>query len=250
MLGPWTPLIWSLVLLAALWWVSRRLTIFITTTLLLLTRSGRTTTIIYAIAILPGTLVHEISHWAMAKVVGVKTGAVDVLPRLEANGSLRLGSVSVRGGGLLQLTLIGLAPLLAGSALTMWLSYSLFDVTALSQAWQAQQWGQVLDVIAAGLSQPDALIALYFLFTVSDAMFLSASDREPVLKMLLYLGLILATFFALGLLPALPASWAAALQRAFQAYASGLAVALGLHAALALVFGSMALLLRQWFERQ
>ncbi|NOX63214.1 MAG: hypothetical protein GXP42_14910 [Chloroflexi bacterium] len=237
MFGPWGPLIWSLALLAALWWVSRRLAFYFMSTLYALTRHETLTYALYAILILPGTLIHETSHWLMAQLVGVRTGKVSVLPQIKGkSGQLRLGAVDVRGGKLWQHTLIGLAPLLVGSALTVGLSYALVDVEALAEAWRSREMDAMLGALVASLARPDAALGLYLLFTVSDSMFLSASDREPIQRMVLYLGLILAALYMFGLLPALPASWSESLQHGFRLYALGLSVALALHLALTAVF--------------
>lgn len=229
MLEAWAPLLWTLVLVAALWWVSRRFAFFFMSAVLELTHSERTASGFYAIFILPGTIMHEASHWLMAKLVGVKTGQVRLLPTLSNTG-IRLGSVDVRGGRLWQLTLIGLAPLLVGSLLTLWLSYSLFDVERLA-AVSADGRGKILlAVFVAALRQPDAFLLLYLLFTVSDAMLLSASDWAPIQRMVLYVGLLLLIIlFLFGGMPVLPERWTAAIQKAFQAYAFGLGMTLFLH---------------------
>ncbi len=244
MLGSWAPLIWSLALLAALWWVSRQLAFFFVSVIYRLTRHEGAAASIYAIVILPGTLVHETSHWLMAKLVGVRTGGFTVLPQMGREGTLRLGAVDVRGGRLWQHTLIGLAPLLVCSLLTLLLANSLVDVGQFIAFWQAGQWNQAFAILRASLHQPDALLTVYLLFTVSDAMFLSASDRAPVKRMLLYLGVVLTVIFIITGFPALPASWNITLQGAFSVYAVGLGIALLIHLTLMVFFGVFHYVLR------
>lgn len=244
MLGPWAPLVWSLVLLAAVWLSGRQLARYFLSTVYLLTRSQNAAGSLYAIVLLPGTVVHEVSHWLMAKLVGVRTGSISLFPSRGRGGSYQLGFVTVRGGALWQHTLIGLAPLLAGSLLTYWLATGLFDVPALQQAWLARRWPDIGAVLAAGLRGPDVGLRLYLLFAISDAMFLSAPDRAPVQRMLVYLAAALTVLYAVGWVPALPPEWTTALQGAFAAFAAGLAVTLGLHLVLLAVFWGLFQLVR------
>ncbi len=246
MFGSWAPLVWSLTLLVVLWLVSRRLTFYVLSVLYLLTRSQTTAVSIYALLILPGTLLHETSHWAMAKVVGVRTGKFSVLPQFTAQRTLQLGAVDVRGGGLWQHTLIGLAPLLAGSFFTLWIAVYLVDVRVLGMAWQMGRWDAVADALFAGLQQPNAALFIYLLFTVSDAMFLSASDRAPVQRMLIYLALTLSVFYLLGLIPAFPQNGMALIQNVFRVFAYGLGVALAIHLSLLVIFGALYYVVRGW----
>lgn len=202
MLPPWALLLLaSLALLAALWWVSRRLTVHILTLILLLTRNDEIAQILYAILILPGTVMHELSHWLAARLVGVRTGKISLLPQVTRDKGLRLGAVDVRGGALWQHTLIGLAPLVVGSLLTAALALRLVAVEEVRLATQAGTWQGATALLHRILATPDLAIWLYLLFTISDAMFLSASDRAPVQRMLLYFGGLLLILYLLGGLP-------------------------------------------------
>ncbi len=250
MLGAWTPLFWLVALLVTLWWVSRRLAHYFMGSVYLLTQNEGFAVAAYAIFIIPGTLVHEISHWLIAQMVGVRTGSFDVLPKFSRDGTIQLGSVGIRGGNLAQLALIGLAPMIVGSVLTMWLSYGLVDVDALGYALESGRWSAVGVVLLASLRKPDALLALYLLFTISDSIFLSSSDRAPVQQLALYLGLALIPLYLFGILPALPNSWTAALQQGFAVFASGLAIALVVHVLLLILFGGIFYLVRSLSARR
>jgi hypothetical protein len=97
----------------------------------------------------------------------------------------------------------------------------------------------VSNVLAASLQKPDALLAIYLLFTISDSIFLSASDRAPVQQLALYLGLVLIPLYVLGVMPAIPDTWTTALQQGFAVFASGLAIALVVHVLLVILFGAV-----------
>ena len=231
----WSPLIWSAALLVVIWWLTRRLAYYLMAAIYLLTGSKEVAVVAYALLFLPGTLVHEFAHWGMAKLLGVKTSGFSILPKLAKGGQIRLGAVDVRGGGLVQHTLIGMAPMVLGGLLTVMLSYVLVDVPRLQTAVQSGVYEEVLRVLTGAFEHPDAWILLYLLFTISSSMFLSASDRAPIQQMALYLGLVLLPLYLLGFLPALPPSWSQSIAQVFGVFASGLAVTLVVHLAMTLL---------------
>ena len=243
----WSPLLWSAAFLVAIWWLTRRLAFYLMGGVYRLTGSQQVAVVAYALLFLPGTLVHEFAHWGMAKLLGVKTGGFHILPKLEKNGEIRLGSVDVRGGNLLEHTLIGMAPMLLGGLITVGLSYALVDVDAVKKAVQSEEFGMVIQALAGAFQHPDAFILLYLLFTISSSMFLSASDRAPIQQMALYLALVLLPLYLLGILPALPPAWSQTIADMFGIFASGLAVALLVHGVmtgLALLFWGAARAIR------
>ena len=197
---------------------------------------------LYAVFFLPGTFLHEFAHWSSARLLGVKTAGFHVLPQWGKKGTIQLGSVNVRGGHLVEHTIIGVAPMLLGGAVTMLLSYMLVDVDALSRAIQAEQYGNVLAVALHAFHHPDALILLYLLFTISGSMFLSASDRAPIQQMALYLAAVLLPLYLFGFMPALPASWTVAISQVFEVFAAGLGVALVVHLIMTAIFALLYIL--------
>ncbi len=76
----------------------------------------------YSIVTLPGILTHEIAHFLMAALLGIRTGSIEMLPRLSADGSVELGSVQVGTADPIRQSLVGAAPLLFGLPLVVWLS--------------------------------------------------------------------------------------------------------------------------------
>jgi hypothetical protein len=55
---------------------------------------------IYAIIFFPGVVLHELSHWLFAKLCGVRTGRISLLPSVGKTGNLHLGSVEYSAAGL------------------------------------------------------------------------------------------------------------------------------------------------------
>ncbi len=50
---------------------------------------------LYSLPLLPGVALHELSHAVMAACWGCKTANLTVIPRRQADGHVRLGSVQV-----------------------------------------------------------------------------------------------------------------------------------------------------------
>jgi hypothetical protein len=243
---PWFYSLEIVIFLFALYWASRKLAQYFMGVFYLLSRSEHAATAIYVLLILPGTLIHETSHWLMAQLVGVRTGSISILPRFHRKG-LRLGSVQVKGGNLFQLTLVGIAPFLVGLGLTVWLSYSLFDVALVKALWHDFSLSSLGLVIHDVLSRQDSLLGLYLLFTVSDSMFLSASDRAPLTQFLVYAGIIALVLIAISGPPSLSSTWTETITGGLQVLVTGLGIAFAVHLTLTLFFGLLFALLQLFF---
>ncbi len=241
----WTPLFSSLALLVALYWVSRKLAQSFVMTFYYLTRNEHAAMVLYVFFVLPGTLIHETSHWLMAQLVGVKTGNVNVLPKFQRKGPIRLGSVDVKGGNLLQLTLVGIAPFMVGGLLTALISYRLIDFAMIEYLWQDFSLSNLLALIHDLLQQPNSVLQLYLLYTVSDAMFLSASDVTPLRQFLVYAAITLVVFLGLGLIPPHLPAWTAYVISGSRFVATALSVALIVHLALWALFGLLQFFLEK-----
>ncbi len=82
---------------------------------LLIFGSARHGVIFYSFIFLPGTIIHELSHWLVAELLQVRTGEITIFPDLEGEtNSQRLGSVATAKSDPLRGFLIGLAPFLSG----------------------------------------------------------------------------------------------------------------------------------------
>lgn len=240
---PWLYSLEIVILLSALYWASRKLAQYFMGVFYFLSHSENAATAIYVLLILPGTLIHETSHWLMAQLVGVRTGNVSIMPSFQRKG-LRLGSVQIKGGNLVQLTLVGMAPFLVGLGLTVWLSYSLFDIPLLEVLWHNFSLSSVWLVIQDVLSRRDSLLGLYLLFTVSDSMFLSPSDRAPLAQFLVYVGIIAVVLVAISGPPSLSPAWTESITGGMQVLVTGLGIACCVHLTLAVIFWLLFALLQ------
>mgnify|MGYP003348511744 CR=1 FL=1 len=70
---------------------------------------------IYNLIFLPGVFLHELSHFLMAKLLGVKTGSFSIIPQSLPDGRLQMGYVETGQTDIVRDSLIGIAPLVTGS---------------------------------------------------------------------------------------------------------------------------------------
>ncbi|MCY3707799.1 MAG: hypothetical protein OXG26_02815 [Caldilineaceae bacterium] len=196
-MSPFSPYLFFVlffILLAALWWLSWRIGLLIQEIVYLITGSDDLAMVILFLIYLPGILVHEASHWLVARILGLKTSKFRVWPKYTRN-SIGLGSVTVSSGGVVWDSLVGLAPLLIGSALIVLIGEQVFDTQTLAFAWRTGRLLDGLNFVVTGLAQkPDSLLWSYLLFAIANAMMPSASDRAPLKSLGIYIVLIGAVF--------------------------------------------------------
>ena len=196
-MSPFSPYLFFVlffILLAALWWLSWRIGLLIQEIVYLITGSDDLAMVVLFLIYLPGILVHEVSHWLVARILGLKTSKFRVWPKYTRN-TIGLGSVTVSSGGVVWDSLVGLAPLLIGSALIVLIGEQVFDTQTLAFAWRTGRLLDGLNFVVTGLAQkPDSLLWSYLLFAIANAMMPSASDRAPLKSLGIYIVLIGAVF--------------------------------------------------------
>jgi hypothetical protein len=195
--------------------------------------------------LLPGVLLHEVSHWLMAKLLGVPTGRLRLSPTVQGK-QVVLGSVEVKRTDPVRDSLVGLAPFLAGTLALLAIGYWVFDAAALGLAWQRGAWSQLAELLLGAFQIDDAWLWLYLIVAVSNAMMPSPSDRESWRLVLIYLAIVAAVMLLFGGLPSLPASLVDAiiggLRTLTYAFALVLLIDLAFAAALALLEGLLSAL--------
>jgi hypothetical protein len=81
---------------------------------LLITRRSDLAIALFSLLFFPGVLLHESSHYVMAKLLRVPTGKVSLIPQSIEGNRLRLGFVETGKTDILRDALIGAAPMLTG----------------------------------------------------------------------------------------------------------------------------------------
>jgi hypothetical protein len=199
---------------------------------LLLFRRADVATLLFSLLFLPGVLLHELSHWLMALLLGVKVYDFSVLPQAQPGGKLQLGFVVTQKTDWLRESLIGAAPLLAGGAFVAYSGWSRLQLPLLGD--QLRLYGPQVAWQTVGLlyAQADFWIWAYLTLAVSSTMLPSASDRNawgPV-GLIALIGLGLALLLGAG--PWLMAHWAEPINQMLRTVAVVTAIGAGLHAIL------------------
>jgi len=199
---------------------------------LLLTGDSDSAVMIYFLVLLPGIALHELSHWLVAVLLRVPVGKFSLWPKKKRGGQIRLGSVSVGASDPLRASLIGVAPLVMGSAVILLVGQLVLGVGDLGSlllygTW-ASLWRQLLDYWLV----PDFPLWLYLIFAIANAMLPSESDRAAWPMMGLFLAGVIVLFLLLGGLSLVTEG----IKATFLAAISYLAYALGLAAVVDALF--------------
>jgi hypothetical protein len=133
----------------------------------------------YVLLLLPGTLLHEISHAVAAMVVGVRVHRFSIWPRRINRETLRLGQVHTAGADPIRAAWIGAAPTLVGvvflSYASLRLGLSLADLPDGKWAMRAQSlWLR----LAAASQDPVWFVWAYAALAVANTFLPSAQDRS------------------------------------------------------------------------
>ena len=191
-------LLWLLAAAALLVVLQRTLHREIQATFLILTRRPGLTEVIFALIFFPGVFLHELSHFLMAKLLGVQTGKFSLIPQTQPNGKLRLGYVETASGGFIRDALIGAAPLVTGSLLVAYAAIFRYHLLPLWDFIRLAEWDGFWAGLAAVPKTPDFWLWFYLTFTVSSTMMPSASDRHAWLPMGLLAGGLLVVAILAG----------------------------------------------------
>jgi hypothetical protein len=130
-----------------------------------ITGSTKKTIYIMALIFFPGTFLHEISHFMFALFLLVPVWQVNLIPKINDDGSVILGSVPIGKTDPIRRTLIGIAPVILGISL-------IFSVW-----WYANQFGFT--------STGWLGLWIFLTFIASNTMFSSRKDLEGTLELLI-----------------------------------------------------------------
>ncbi|NPA91328.1 MAG: hypothetical protein GXO55_07775 [Chloroflexi bacterium] len=163
----------------------------------LLTRSQSVAVLFMFLVLAPGVFIHELSHWLMARLLGVPTKGFRVWPKRTRSRIIQMGAVEVRGGGTISLALIGMAPFLLGTIVLIllggWFQGPPHHIADWRTWFSREGWTPVL----AFFHRPDWPWRFYAIWIISTSMMPSAADRAPLrplgwLLLIGSVGLILA----------------------------------------------------------
>lgn len=132
-----------------------------------------------AILFLPGTFIHEFSHYLMCVILRVKVFGMSLLPKQIGERQIKMGSVEHEKVDLFRDLLVGAAPFIIGSLVLFTLLYFFTSHNLIGFNWLT---------FAAGLVA----------FEIGNTMFSSKKDMEGSLKFLLILVLLIGVAYLFG----------------------------------------------------
>lgn len=175
--------------LILLYFLSSHLTNVTYTFFLKLFHSRHTALGLITLLYLPGTIVHELSHWLTAEILRVPTGEISFTPDIDevskSTREIKMGEVQLGSTDPIRRFLIGIAPLING----------LICIVALMHVWQyfwPQMDTQWLQIGLTGLFG-------YFIYAISNSMFLSKKDLEGAWMVYVIAGLIIFSIYIIGI---------------------------------------------------
>ncbi|MGQ9585777.1 MAG: hypothetical protein ACUVXG_10295 [Anaerolineae bacterium] len=200
----WTVLAWLLGSLALLALANRWFDLHLWNLAFLLSGDERVADFLHFAVLLPGVLLHELSHWLMARLLGLGVGRLELWPEPSKAG-LRLGSVRIQQADPLRGSLVGMAPLLTGSLVLFLVGRQVFGLEEFLRAVQALDGPGAWAALKAALEAPDLWLWAYLIFAVANAMLPSRADRHAWRPLAVYAGILAGLYWLLaGSLPTLP----------------------------------------------
>jgi len=194
------PALWALAALLLLRWTGRQVHRHLQQLGWQVTGNRAVALVAYALLLFPGVVLHEVSHWLLARLLGVRTGRISLLPSRSRDGQLVLGSVEYHVAGLdpVRESLVGAAPLIAGCAALFLIANHLYGVSAATQAFAGGEVRPILDLLVQGWHRPDFWLWFYLIFAVANAMMPSPADRRAWPAFLALVALVVVILLILG----------------------------------------------------
>ncbi len=133
---------------------------------------------LFSFLFLPGTFVHELAHFLMAKLLFVPTGSFSLKPELTGN-DLRLGRVMIAKTDIIRRFLIGSAPFLAGTAIILLATFLLQ---------QENTWNNPYFLV----------FVILIIFQIGNTMFSSKKDMESIVPLLILVTILTIVVYITG----------------------------------------------------
>ncbi|HNS51303.1 MAG TPA: hypothetical protein PKO09_08960 [Anaerolineae bacterium] len=202
---PWGSLLALVATLLPLLWVRRWITLHVQELSMRWIGDPDVALVLYFVLVLPGVVIHELSHLLMAVLLRVRVRRFSLGPvRRARGGRVSLGSIEVARVDPVRGSLIGVAPLLAGSAVILLIGNRVLGITEWAAAFQSTDLAGIAAGLRAIARVPDFWLWLYLIFAVSNSMLPSESDMQFVRPVLIFLGIALVVVLIITGLPAIP----------------------------------------------
>jgi hypothetical protein len=191
--------------------------------------------------LLPGIVLHELSHYGVAKLLLVPTSDFSIGIGSTRKRQVSLGSVNIQKTDLVRESLIGVAPFVVGLG-AIWLlvgwGFDLWPQAGMTLM-------QMVERIQEYSNDWTTWLDLYLIFAVSTAMIPSESDREPWGPALGIFGIGVAVLLIFGWTPRVPPDMVQLARNLLDALTSALGIVVLVNGVIAVVL----LILERTVER-
>jgi hypothetical protein len=181
--------------------------------------------------LLPGVVLHELSHYLTAKLLLVRTNGFSIGIGNTRKKQVSLGSVNIDRTDPLRESLVGVAPFAVG-LMAIWLivgwGFSMWPNSGLTIT-------QMIERVRDYGYDWTTWLDLYLIFAVSTAMIPSESDREPWGPVITFFGLGVAILFLLGWTPRVPQDYVTLARQLLDALTFALGIAVLVNGVVAVV---------------
>ncbi len=225
----WSAFLFLVILLIPLLYLQRLMQREIQAVFLLITRQPEISIALFSLLFLPGVLLHELSHFILAKILDVPTGRFSIIPRKLEGGRIQLGFVETASTDFVRDALIGAAPLVTGIVFVALVGVSRLGFNLLWDNLVKGQMSMLNPTLASMVDHPDFWLWFYLVFTVSSTMLPSASDRRAWLPLILVLVFLLAVILLVGAGPWLLSAVGSTLKSAIDAITMALGTTVLIH---------------------
>lgn len=220
---------WVLLTLIPFIFLQRALHRALQAVFLLITRRAKIALAIFSLLFFPGVVLHEVSHFLMAKLLWVPTGRFSLIPRRSNDGRLLMGFVETAPTDILRDALIGAAPLLAGSAFVAFAGITCLKLLSLWETLSSGNLEATLAAFAVVYKRPDFWLWFYLIVAVSSTMLPSHADRRTWLPVLLVVLLLVGAAALVGAGPWMLTNLAPAFNDALRVLSIVLAISSVVH---------------------
>ena len=164
--------------------------------------------------LLPGTIVHELSHFLTAAVLGVRVGTICLFPKIKESGKVIAGETQIAQCDPIRYSIIGLAPFFIGMIIIYSISKLLFFKSINFVGAYLPPLNQVWDILTSF-----DIVAVFFillLFWVSNTMFSSKKDLQMIAIPLVFLYIIGFVLYFAGFRLTVSVAWLQSLDLFFK----------------------------------
>lgn len=153
---------------------------------------------LYALIMLPGTLLHEASHALTAFALNVEVRDISISPSVQGDwvilGYVEHGEVSTG-----KHALIGLAPLIVGTLVILIICAATFKLGVVYNFIEVGDWPHAIALIVSKFGTWQGWVAATLVFIISSSMFPSPSDRKNWLPVGLFIFILLVLPLVVGI---------------------------------------------------